>query len=287
MKKNEKRGSTTPTTQSQKAAYISINLGAEMAALEKLGFRERWAYLCCKRKANFKTGTVGKFGNQKLVYGDIAAMVIAPATQGRGQGAIDETQAKDFLERMQEVGLVADIGRRPNGGLVFELPLSPIKPAPAKPVDRKMPDIFLPEGLPQMAENLGPAWDCDDWTPSVSVMINKELNINTDEAAFGTADAASGRAAGAAPVRENPPAVAAVAAPRLTAEQIREAVADNFQIQDSMTPEALALYETWANAGISLDDLQCAMTSAEEDASCPNPTPADITPRLFPEMFST
>lgn len=284
MKKNEKRGSTTPTTQSQKAAYISINLGAEMAALEKLGFRERWAYLCCKRKANFKTGTVGKFGNQKLVYGDIAAMVIAPATQGRGQGAIDETQAKNFLERMQEVGLVADIGRRPNGGLVFELPLSPIK---SKPVERKMPDIFLPDGLPQMAENPRPPRDCDDCAPPVSVMINKELNINTDEAASAAPEAASGRASGAAPARENPQAAAAVAAPRLTAEQIREAVADNFQFQDSLTLAALALYETWADAGITLVELQCAMTSVEEDTSCPNPTPADITPRLFPELFAT
>lgn len=284
MKKNGKSRSTTSTSQQHKAAYISINLGAEMAALEKLGFRERWAYLCCKRKANFKTGVVGKFGNQKLVYGDIAAMVIPPpATQGRGQGAIDETQAKDFLERMQEVGLVADIGRRPNGGLTFELPLSPIR---SKPEDRKMPDIFLPEGLPQIAENPSPETACNDCAPSVSVMISKELNINTDEAASGTADAASGRASGAAPARENPRAAAAVAAPRLTAKQIGETVADNFHFQDSITPEALALYETWADAGITLDELHCAMTSVEEDESCNSPTPADITPRLFPVMFS-
>jgi len=39
--------------------------------------------------------------------------------------------------------------------------------------------------------------------------------------------------------------------------------------------------------GITLDDLQCAMTSVEEDVSCPSPTPADITPRLFPAMFAT
>ena len=283
MKKNEKRGSTASTNQSKNAAYISINLGAEMAALEKLGFRERWAYLCCKRKANFKTGVVGKFGNQKLVYGDIAAMVIAPATQGRGQGAIDETQAKDFLERMQEVGLVADIGRRPNGGLTFELPLSPIR---AKPQDRKMPDIFLPDGLPQLAKNLSPAKACDDCAPSVSVMISRELNINTDEATPAAPDAASGRASGAAPARENPRAAAAVAVPRMTAEQIREVVADNFQIQDALTPEALALYDAWADAGITLHELQCAMTSVEEDTSCQSPTPADITPRLFPAMFA-
>jgi hypothetical protein len=210
-------------------------------------------------------------------------MVIAPATQGRGQGAIDETQAKDFLERMQEVGLVADIGRRPNGGLTFELPLSPIR---SKSVDRKMPDIFLPDGLPKMAENTSTAMACDDCAPSVSVMISKELNINTDEAASAAPDAASGRVSGAAPARENPRAATAIAVPRMTAERIREAVADNFQFQDSLTPEALALYETWADAGITLDELQCAMTSVEEDESCTSPTPADITPRLFPELFA-
>ena len=111
----------------QKTSYISINLGAEMAALEQLGFRERWAYLCCKKKSNFKTGIVGRFGNQKLVYGDIASMIIAPATQGRGQGAIDDTQAKDFLERMEAVGLVANIGRRTNGGLVLNCLYRPSK----------------------------------------------------------------------------------------------------------------------------------------------------------------
>ena len=282
MNKKASNNSGSSKAPMQKASYISINLGAEMAALEQLGFRERWAYLCCKKKSNFKTGVVGKFGNQKLVYGDIASMVIAPATQGRGQGAIDDTQAKDFLERMAAVGLVANIGRRANGGLVFELPLSPIK---TKPVAGKMPDIFLPEGLPHLTENLSPLWVCDDCTPCVSVMINKELNINTEEAASAAADAASVHASGAAPAWEIPRAAAAVAAPRLTAEQIHDAVTGNFHFLNATTPEAQMLYDSWADAGITLDDLHDAMTGVEEDEDCTWPTPADITPRLLPSIF--
>jgi hypothetical protein len=84
---------------------------------------------------------------------------------------------------------------------------------------------------------------------------------------------------------ENPRAAAAVAAPCLTAEQIHEAIADNFHFQDSGTPEALMLYGSWADAGITLDDLHGAMTSVEEDEDCACPTPADITPRLLPSIF--
>ena len=175
MNKKASNNSGSRKAPSQKASYISINLGAEMVALEQLGFRERWAYLCCKKKSNFKTGIVGCFGNQKLVYGDIASMVIAPAKQGRGQGAIDDTQAKDFLERMEAVGLVTNISRRANGGLTFELPLSPMK---ARPAAGEIQDISPAEEAPKLPENLCPQRESDDLADSLSVMINKELNIN-------------------------------------------------------------------------------------------------------------
>ena len=282
MNKKASNNSGSRKAPSQKASYISINLGAEMAALEQLGFRERWAYLCCKKKSNFKTGAVGRFGNQKLVYGDIASMVIAPATQGRGQGAIDDTQAKDFLERMEAVGLVANIGRRTNGGLVFELPLSPIKsPAAAG----KMTNISPTEGLTQSPENLSPPWEDDDCAQSLSVMINKESNINIERADSAVAESAPVRATGADPAREIPRAATAVAAPRLTAEQIHEVLGDNFHFLDTGTTDALMLYDLWADVGVTLDDLRNAMTSVEEDQECTSPTPADITTRLFPSML--
>ena len=114
------------TGKPKKEVYISLNL-EEIAALERLGFRERWAYLALKRAANFKTGTVGEFGRQKLSYTDIAKLIVPPpGVQGRGEGKIDDTQASDFILRMEAEGLVSGIGRRPNGGLRFDLPMSPI-----------------------------------------------------------------------------------------------------------------------------------------------------------------
>ena len=100
----------TKTTNTQPVkegtAYISFNRD-EWAALQKLGFRERWAYAQLKWLANFKTGMVGNFRKQRLSYQEIANLVTAPGVQGRGMGNIDDTQAADFLQRMAAVGLLA------------------------------------------------------------------------------------------------------------------------------------------------------------------------------------
>ena len=272
----------------KKTRYISINLDDELAALEGLGFRERWAYLCCKRLANFKTGVVGAFGNQKLTYGDIAAMVKAPATQGRGDGAIDDTQAADFIKRMAAVGLVSNIGRRDNGGLRFELPLSPIggkKTSPIPQTTGKMPEIFPEEAPLQTAANAALVRAGDESGDELSVVINTKRNINIDGAAASIDAAAPRRADGAAPSGEFLAGIAAATAP-LTADDIRKAVGGNWNFADAHEPQALKLYESWAVAGITLDELQAAMTSVEEDGDCPDPRPADLHGRLWPVVVA-
>lgn len=270
---------TKQRTNKAKEIYISLNL-EEFAKLEKLSFRERWAYLALKRIANFKTGTVGQFGKQKLSYTEIATLIKPPAgVQGRGEGKIDDTQARDFILRMESEGLVSGIGRRPNGGLCFTLPLSPID---RTKVGKK--PIISPEKAWSKIDEFIIAAAVAEVDPSpLSVMTSQENNINTEEAAIPSCDgAASCRAEGAAALRENPPVVAAGAAP-LSAQQIHDALAGGWQITGIDTDEAWRLYESWAGS-ITLDELHAAMNGVEETEECPDPTPAALSSRLWPSL---
>lgn len=269
----------------RKTRYISINLDDELAALEELSIRERWVYLCCKQLANFKTGVVGTYRNQKLSYVDISAMVKAPARQGRGDGTIDDTQAADIIKRMEAVGLVSNIGRRNNGGLRFELPLSPIgrkKADLTAQIAGKMPEISPDEPTDQIAANPALAGVGDESGEEVSVVINTKRNINTDGAAASIDAAAPRRASGAAPSGEVLAGGTAATAP-LTAADIREALAESYLLFEAADdPQASAFFLSWAEAGITLDELQAAMTSVEESVECPDKSAADLHDRIWP-----
>ena len=185
------------------------------------------------------------------------------------------------------MGLVANIGRRGNGGLRFDMPMGPIRRENAEPSGEisaltvgEMASISPDAMLMKTDQNPAPAWVCDASTPSLSVMINKELNISIDGAGSAVAEAAPCRATSAAPARENPAAQPQAAAP-LTAREIRDVVGGSWSFSQTDTPEALALYASWADAGISLPDLHAAMTSLDEDPRCPHPTPADLGAKLW------
>lgn len=290
MTKQTNKAASTPT-KPKKEVYISLNLD-EIAALEKLGFRERWAYIAVKRIANFKTGKVGEFGKQQLSYTAISGLIKAPpGVQGRGEGRIDDTQARDFILRMEAVGLVSGITRRQNGGLRFDLPMSPIgrnKIVPIAPCAGQMLNIFPDEIEPEIGDSPALATHAEALPPTPSVMTSQELNINTDEAADPSGDGAASdrafgatpcRAEGAAPVRENPPGAGVPAT--LTAHQIYNTLADSWIITETNTPQAWQLYEAWAGA-IRLDDLHAAMISVEEHGEGRETTPSDLTSYLLP-----
>ena len=95
---NSRNRSTTKKAApaSTSVVYVSIKKD-EWAALQRLGFRERWAYMQLKWPGNFRTGMVGNHMKQRLTYQDIANLVTAPGVQGRGMGNIDDTQAADFM----------------------------------------------------------------------------------------------------------------------------------------------------------------------------------------------
>lgn len=276
-----------------KAHYLSIN-EQEFGRLRLLGFRERWAYMELKKLCNWTTGICGEFDNQRLSYAQIARLVSAPGVQGRGLGDIDDTQAADFLQRMEAVGLVANIGRRANGGLRFEMPLAPIQRSAGSQSGKvaAQPSGEIQTFSPDAVESPEPASSTstrvsDDPATSLSVLINREFNISIEGAGSAAAEAAPCRAAGAAPVRENPPApqpAAQLPSPSLTAREIQEAIQDNWMFTETSTPQALARYQTWADAGLTLDALHAAMTSLEEDASCPELTPNSLHEKLWPSV---
>lgn len=289
-----RQNSKTPSTPAKpkKEVYISLNLD-EIAALEKLGFRERWCYIVLKKRANFKTGKVGEFAKEQFSYTAISGLIKAPpGVQGRGEGRIDDTQARDFILRMEAVGLVSGIGRRKNGGLRFDLPMSPIgrnKAAPIAPCAGQMLNISPDEIEPEIADSPALATHTEALPSSQSVMTFQELKNNTDEAADPSGDGAASdrafgatpcRAEGAASLRENPGPVAGAPA-TLSAAQIHDALGGNWTITEIDTPEAWQLYESWAG-NITLEDLHAAMTGVEEGEGSPAQTPADLQSRLWP-----
>ena len=274
----------------KKPVDISINVEDERGKLRLLGFRDRWAYLELKGLSNFKTGACGEFKNQRLSYRSIAALMTVPGIQGRGDGNIDDTQAADILKRLETVGLVANIGRQPNGGLRFDLPLSPINREKLAPSGEITPNssgeigaIFPEAKMPEMT--LAPMAETafDGFDASPSVMINKLKNISSEE--VGSADAETAppnRATRAAPPLKNPQMQPMASA--LTAREIHAAIADDWTFFDADTSEAWTLYASWAGAGINLDDLRAAMTNLEEDTSGPDLTPMNLNPKLWPKV---
>ncbi|HYW57451.1 MAG TPA: hypothetical protein VE934_10845 [Polaromonas sp.] len=302
---NTRNRSTTRKTAPTAArdAYISFNKD-EWAALQKLGFRERWAYMQFKWLANFKTGMVGNFRKQRLTYQDIAGLVTAPGVQGRGMGSIDDTQAADFMGRLAAVGLLVQHDKRANGGLLFELPLSPINrqasalrtPAPAREEQGRAPepispDWDAPEGVFSPDDDTPPFDDSPMATrlsevvdPSLSVLALTKLKNNTGGAGTASADTAPpSRATGAAADLENPQRQPAAGAP-LSARDIRAVLAGDWTFTQTDTPEARTLYESWAGAGITLADLHAAMASLEGDDEHSALTPMSLKSKLWPHV---
>ncbi len=261
--------------------YVSFNF-EELAALEQLGFRERWAYIVFKSIANFKTGMVGIHKRQRLTYVGLAeAFRPPPGKQGRGEGGIDDTQMRDFMTRMEAAGLlIRHPNRADNGGLRFELPMSPIdrKTAAGAPVlPGPSPVISPTETDPESAGNDALVRVPEVLTPTPSVMNFKDLNINT-EGLDPEQGPAPRRASGAPLLLEDPAAsaghgpacwvpLAAPGAPQpLTAAAIRDELGASWDFDPTAcdAPDSWRLYEAWAGNGLTRDDLHAAMIGAEE-----------------------
>lgn len=280
------------TAKPSKTVYVSLSL-EELAALEAFSFRERWAYIAWKRIANFKTGVAGRFGKQKLTYVELAKRLNPPpGVQGRGQGAVDDTQARDILLAFERAGLVADIGKRgDNGGLTFTMPMAPIGGKNAaqttqpttqpSPVAGQVPEIFPECDAPEIDEIPMVERTYRRSESSLSVSFNRNKNINT-EADLGTAEAAPCRATGAAPRPGKSDATpdAAASVQPLSIAEIEAMLLDDFTVTEVNTPAAREHYRAWERARITRIDLELALSLAQPSAEDDLIRPADLQAHL-------
>ena len=215
-------------------------------------------------------------------------MVTAPAAQGRGMGGIDDTQASDFLDRLEAAGLIKNIGRRANGGLRFDMPLAlakRVESGKSEEIAGKVGVISPTQRAVEIDTNPQPVSLTEAQAPSLSLMINRNINISNDVVPTAYAGDTTGRAPSAAPLLEKSQAQPEAAKP-LSPEDIHDVFRDHWDLcLHAETPESQALYENWARAGITLDQLHAAMTSMEETRPSSEWTIANLAPVLVAMQF--
>jgi hypothetical protein len=106
--------------------YWSLN-EAEMALmLNTLDADEAQLYLVLKKRANFRTGDVGTFKNEKLNLQKLADVLARPSRQGKAALIFHRKDVQRMLDKLRDRGLVADM-RIDDDRLMMRLPLSPIR----------------------------------------------------------------------------------------------------------------------------------------------------------------
>jgi len=93
----------------KKTAYISINMAEHETLMTKASFAEITMYLILKKLANFKTGHVGGFRQQKLNYEKLAQMVSRPTRNTAPAEIYDRNQARNLVLRLEKIGLVSQV----------------------------------------------------------------------------------------------------------------------------------------------------------------------------------
>lgn len=134
-----------------KNAYISLNMAEYNVLFSKATFAEMAMYIALKKLANFKTGQVGGYRQQKLNYEKLGQLISRPKRGTAPAEIIDRNKARYLVEKLQVMGLVAE-ARFDSDTLKLRLPLSPISdiedvsaPEPAQmldiPAERQQPEI--------------------------------------------------------------------------------------------------------------------------------------------------
>lgn len=286
------------STQSKAKRYVSLGFD-ELDQLQGLGWGERAMYLELKRLANFKTGKVGVFRSQALTWEELGRRVSVPSAQGRAAKLVDGKEAALMVGRLEAAGLVADQGRRENGGLTLTLPLSPIEKAAtaaARPARQTAARAAKPgeEAQPEGGEDAGStlARIPDDWAneipenidgarvPEVKasimsvMMLSEHLNkfFNTETGSGDTPAPCPPQAATPTPIfSENPPGAVRAS---LTLADIRSRLAAARFIYLT-TPDSKALMQGWITREVGREELEKAIAEVVSDPS-KQPTPAAV-----------
>lgn len=244
----------------------------ETAALRQLGWRERWLYMELKWKSDFTTGEVGlgPFGRERLTYERLADLMAVPPSRGREPDVIDGKEVARLLMRLQQVGLVGEIGRRENKGLYFVLPLSPIDQVAAqkarqhKPSKETLPEQADPQPLAEAhADRAGGESSVSHPVMTCSKSINNIFNTD------GAGDTPAPRRVGNAPTpgsSENPtPGALSLARIKGRLHEAWFAYVD--------TADSERFYANWINQGFNETEFEEAIAQVQHDDS---PTPAAL-----------
>lgn len=120
---------------SKNPVYVSFNLAEYQVLFDKASFQEMGMYFILKKLANFKTGEVGTFRQQKLNYEKLAVMLSRPVRNTAPAEIYDRGQARNIVGRLERIGLIANV-RIESECLKMRLPLSPLHdPAEVPPLE--------------------------------------------------------------------------------------------------------------------------------------------------------
>lgn len=263
-----KKNSTT----TKKEHYVSFDKD-EMAVLRKLGWRERWLYMELKWKACFKSGLVGlgPYGRECLTAKKLSDLMVVPPSQGRESDVIDGTEVTRLLMRLNKAGLIGEIDRRENSGLIFALPLSPIdKVAARKARQVKVSQVMLP--MPDTHQPLAEAHSDkarEDSSVSHSVMTPYGC-INTS---FISSDGAGDTPAPRRVVKVPTPIFSETPSPgALSIARIKERLDGSWFVYVD-TPDSKRFYASWQKQGFTESEFEEAVDQVEQGDSL---TPAAV-----------
>ena len=262
---------STKKKKDKQEAYVSLDK-EEMAVLRQLGWRERWLYIESKWKSDFATGQVGlgPYGTEFLTHAGLAELIVVPPSRGREADVIDGKEAARLLLRLERAGLVGEMGRRKNGGLLFALPLSPIdKDAARKARQEKAAREMLPaRGSFQSPENDDVAMDCDDSSAPHPVMTcSKSINTFFSNEGAGVSPAPAGVGSVPTPILPETPTPGA-----LTIARIKGRLEDSWFVYVD-TAESERFYTSWVRQGFTDSEFEEAVEQVERGDSL---TPAAV-----------
>lgn len=255
----------------KKQAYISLNMAEYEALMTKASFAEITMYLILKKLANFKTGQVGGYRNQKLNYEKLGQIVSRPKRNTAPAEIYDRNKARYLIEKLENMGLVAQV-KFENDSLKLRLPFSPMND-----VDEvKAPEpASLQEILEecQQASDADPLetrmdFDSDEFDPFAistdSVQYKHYLHhLNTvgkrklESTDKGEGTSPSGAISAIHPVRSSKNEEGKSA--QLTVESIANRLAPKgFRLLE--TPLSKTIMSGWVTAGTSETELETAIT---------------------------